>query len=171
MMEALKNIAGLGWVGALVVMFYVWNLPPETYVVSNTPIHSYTEDMVVTPFTKKVAGWSWELRDMANPYKSGGNCLAVAQEIQSRLVKEGRMAVILITDPDPNDGESHAIVLFNSKVNGRLDSVIDNGFVTKNFPRKRSGLYTGVFGKYMGQIDYCDTTHKNKCYLKKNSVI
>ncbi len=171
MRAAIRNLGWFGWIGMLIVAAYVSTRPPETFIVSAAPVHSYTDDMVVTPFNKRVSGWSWELRDMPNPYPTGGNCLAVAQELQSRLVDAGRMAIIIVTDPIPNDGESHALVLYNSKKTGLLDSVIDNGFVTGNFPRKREGLYTGDFGRYIGQIDRCDFKQKNLCYMKKNSTI
>lgn len=172
-MEAFKTISMFGWVGVLVVMFYVGNQPPETFMLHNSKTFHHTEDMLVNPFNKKVSGWSWELKNMPNPYPSGGNCLAVALEIQKRLVNEGRMALIMITDPVENDGSTHAVVLYNSNPNNVLDSVIDNGYVTGNFPRKREGLYTGAFGKYMGEVDMdrCDLKQGNSCYLKPNSTI
>lgn len=171
MKDTLIDFAGFVVVGVLVALFYVTNQPPAPIVLANNNTHVYTEDMVVNDFNKKVAGWSWELKDMPNPYKAGGNCLAVAQEIQKRLRDEGRMALILATDPIPDDGASHAIVLYNSDPQGTLDSVIDNGFVTDNFPRKRAGLYTGQFGKYLGEVDRCVFEQKNLCYIKENSII
>ena len=106
------------------------------------------------PFLMKVARWSWELRDTPAPMPGpdAGNCLPVAIELQKRIVATGRMAILLVTDPDPTDEIKHALVLFDHDKDGSFDHVIDNGFSTGHFPRESAGLYTGEFGVYLGRL-------------------
>ncbi len=112
----------------------------------------------LSPFDQQVMDWSYELRDMPSKYE--GNCMPVAQELQKRIVATGRMAVIIVTDPEPGDDIYHAMVMYDSEPDGRFDRVIDNGYSTGNAPWPRDALYAGDFGKYMG---VCKKPEGNKC--------
>ena len=114
----------------------------------------------LSPFNQQVMDWSYELKDMESPYE--GNCVPVAQELQKRIVATGRMAVIIVTDPEPGDDIYHAMVMYDSDKSGTFDRVIDNGYSTGNAPWPRDSLYDGAFGKYLG---ICKEPEGNKCLV------
>lgn len=101
-------------------------------------------------FEQTVQEWSAELEEsIPMPKEIDGNCLPVAMELQKRIVDTGRIAFIAVVDPKEMEGR-HAVVVYSSEVNGRLDSVIDNGYSTYNKVLPKDFLDTGVFGEYIG---------------------
>ena len=116
-------------------------------------------------FEMQVQEWSVELSESMESVQvtpdSEGNCLPVAAELQKRIVDSGRIAFIGVVYPETID-TGHAIVVYSSKVAGRLDSVIDNGFSTYNKVLPKDFLDTGVFGEYAGTCQGPDVT-KGTC--------
>jgi hypothetical protein len=101
-------------------------------------------------FEQTVQEWSVELsNNIPKPKDVDGNCLPVAMELQKRIVETGRIAFVAVVDPEELEGR-HAVVVYSSEVNGRLDSVIDNGYSTYNKVVPKDFLDTGVFGEYVG---------------------
>ena len=114
------------------------------------------------PFNTTVGHWSHELKDIPKPAGSNGNCLPVAVELQRRIVRTGRMAWIVSIDPTPNDNISHAVVVYDSDLDGRIDSFADNGFVTKWTPGRVGPLLRGDYGKFEGR---CVEPEGGRCRL------
>lgn len=112
------------------------------------PVH-----FVDNPFNRQVHEWAYSLRKTPAPEGNPGNCLPVAVALQSRIVKSGRMAFIILTDPTPDDPINHALVEYDSDLDGRVDSVIDNGHVTNFYPGPVSGIREGMYGTFLG---YCN---------------
>lgn len=108
---------------------------------------------LVDPFQSQVSEWSHSLKDWPAPESSTGNCYPVSKQLQKRIVATGRMAIIIVTDPTPEDDINHAMVMYDSDKDGSFDSVIDNGYSTKHIPQPRSGLLEGKFGKYLGRCE------------------
>jgi len=125
--------------------------------ISPPPAH-----FVDNPFNRQVHKWAYDLRKTAVPKGNVGNCVPVAVALQGRIVKSGRMAFIIITDPTPDDDISHALVEYDSDLDGRVDSVIDNGYTTNFYPGPVSGIREGLYGKFVG---YCHSPLPNGyCY-------
>jgi hypothetical protein len=109
-------------------------------------------------FEMQVGKWSEEINaGTPTPPKAGGNCLPVAMELQKRIVDTGRIAFVAVVDKDVLPTR-HAMVVYSSKVAGRLDSVIDNGSATFNKVVPKDFLDTGVFGTYLGTCKDPDPT-------------
>lgn len=117
---------------------------------------------VVYPFNATVGHWSHQLKDIPKPKGATGNCLPVAVELQRRIVATGRMAWIVSIDPTPEDNISHAVVVYDSDANGRIDSFADNGYVTKWKPMPVGPLMRGQHGKFQGR---CVEPKGHQCIL------
>jgi len=107
----------------------------------------------VLTFDEQVEQWAEDL-DIAMPIVQvtetvSGNCLAVAVELQSRIVATGRMAVIPYVEYEDLDA-GHVLVMYDSDLDGRFDSVIDNGYVTNYKVLPRETLDNNLLGKYTG---------------------
>ena len=123
--------------------------------VSQAPTPKLDPTMQASLFNDQVSTWSRDLMD-AQGCNGGGNCVPVALELQKRIRDAGYIAFVIAVDPDPNDGIMHAVVLYDSDdPDFVLDSVIDNGYSTDNYPRKAKMLYSGVFGEYKGKVEKC----------------
>jgi hypothetical protein len=130
-------------------------LTASLYLYVEKPFNFETTSPVpkVATFEQTVEEWSVELNgSIPTPKDAGGNCLPVAMELQKRIVNTGRIAFVSVVDPEEMEG-AHAVVVYSSKVNGRLDSVIDNGYSTYNKVLPKDFLDTGVFGKYIGTCE------------------
>ncbi len=160
--------------GCVLVYHVEKNTTEHTFVIGASFSQIVFEaDEYPNTFNHTVARWSNELRGITPPGYNGGNCLAVARELQKRIVDSGRMAFIVITDPPGNGDIKHASVLYDSDGDDSLDSVIDNGFLTSNYPVIRAVLYRGpnsVFGRYLGQVEECDPVDKNLCTLNDRII-
>jgi hypothetical protein len=133
---------------ALTASLYLYVEKPFDFEVTNT-----TPASKVATFEQTVEEWSVELNDsILTPKDVEGNCLPVAMELQKRIVDSGRIAFVAVVDPEEMEGR-HAVVVYSSKVSGRLDSVIDNGYSTYNKVLPKDFLDTGVFGKYIGTCE------------------
>ncbi len=142
-------IVSLGWWAGT---SWVEEMPDEIQVV----VYYHDEvleaaPILADPFQREVAKWSHSLKDWPPPAPDKGNCLPVAKQLQKRIVATGRMAIIIGTNPTPEDNIGHAMVMYDSDKDGRFDSVIDNGYSTKHIPQTRDDLYAGEFGAYLGQ--------------------
>lgn len=129
------------------VFWTVVNCAGVTKPVPLGPIHT------VPTFTEVVEGWSQNLGDntplITTPEGVEGNCLPVAIELQKRIAAAGRMALIALVRNKGAD-VGHALILFNSEINGRLDSIIDNGYATQHKVKPREFLDIGLYGEYVG---------------------
>lgn len=146
--------------GYLVIYFFVFSVSIWTYVNwPNFDAHAKTVPVSeIYQFEQTVQEWSAELEvSVPKPEDIDGNCLPVAMELQKRIVETGRIAFIAIVDPTELEGR-HAVVVYSSKVAGRLDSVIDNGYSTFNKVVPKDFLDTGVFGEYIGTCNDPDPT-------------
>ena len=111
------------------------------------PIHT------VPTFTKVVEGWAKDLGNntplITTDEGVEGNCLPVAMELKKRILATGRKAhIALVSEKGATSG--HALVLFNSDIDGSLDSIIDNGFATNHKVKPRDFLDIGLYGEYVG---------------------
>ncbi len=131
---------------------WVDQMPDEIQVV--TYYHNEVLEaapLLADPFQREVAKWSHSLKDWPPPAPGRGNCYPVAKQLQKRIVATGRMAIIIVTDPTPEDDIKHAMVMYDGDEDGRFDSVIDNGYSTKHIPQTKDDLHAGKFGAYLGQ--------------------
>ena len=124
------------------------------------PIHT------VPTFTNVVEGWAKDLGNNTSLITTEdgveGNCLPVSMELQKRIVATGRKAhIALVREKGAEVG--HALVLFNSDIDGSLDSIIDNGFATQHNVKPRDFLDIGLYGEYVGTC--------NKTNLSTSSCI
>ena len=72
------------------------------------------------------------------------------------------MAIIVSVDPTPADDISHAVVVYDSDLDGRFDSFADNGFLTRWVPKPYGPLLRGQHGKYEGR---CVQPEGSRCKL------
>ena len=136
-----------------VAMYSFAEWPLFTFKTAST--ETIAEELL---FEQTVQKWSAELSEsIPQPEEVDGNCLPVAMELQKRIVETGRIAFIAIVDPEEMIGRN-AVVVYSSKVSGRLDSVIDNGYSTYNKVLTKDFLDTGVFGEYIGTCENPDPT-------------
>jgi hypothetical protein len=137
----------------LTAYFFIFILSLSAYVhdgwglFDETPIGTsiVASDYEFT-FNEQVGVWAEELTEVTdNPIDTDGNCLPVAVELQRRIVETGRSALIVAinTDDPLND---HALVLYTSKLGGRFDYVIDNGYSTAWVAQPRVLLDEGLLG-------------------------
>lgn len=127
------------------------------------PAWAGTTDSVDHYYNLTVQRWSRELRDLPSPEGRGGNCTPVAVELQRRIVKSGRMALLVVVKPDTG-GPDHLLVLYSScKKCARTDSLIDNGWANSHIPIPKVNLTNGSLGKFRG---YCQLVkHDQTCIL------
>ena len=149
------------WV-ILMLGFIALNEPKAQMSFQMAPVFM-TQRPAPHPFNVTVGRWSHDLKDTPKPVGSKGNCLPVAVELQRRIVATGRMAWIVSIDPTPNDGISHAVVVYDSDKNGRVDSFADNGYITRWNPMPVGPLLAGKHGKFEGRCvnpegSYCTLT-------------
>lgn len=152
------------WVANTLATMWVESMPDEPQLV----VYYHAEVLkaapnLADPFQRQVAEWSHSLKDWPPPAPGRGNCYPVAKQLQKRIVETGRMAIIIVTDPTPDDDIKHAMVMYDSDSNGGFDSVIDNGYSTKHIPLPSSGLREGKFGEYLGQC--VEDASKTACYI------
>ena len=127
-----------------------WTSEPVyvSHLISHTGMEDFTD-----PFLNEVSDWSVDITSVTpGPAPDKGNCLPVALKLQKLIVDTGRMAILVVTDPTPDDEILHVVVIFDADKDGRFDHIIDNGYSTSHFPRHSSGLYDGNFGKYIGVL-------------------
>lgn len=130
--------------------YFVWGTP-QAQMPSLKMAPVLLNHTVSFPFHNTVAAWSHQLKDTPKPKGASGNCLPVAVELQKRIVRTGRMAIIVSVDPTPADNISHAVVVFDSDMNGSFDSFADNGFLTRWTVKPYGPLLRGEYGKYEGR--------------------
>ena len=145
----------------LIAYFFIFTLALQLYVNRDMFEFDAPKQVAVHTFEDTVESWSAELEESVPAVQVTpdveGNCLPVAVELQRRIVETGRIAFIAIVEP-PNLETAHAVVVYSSKVAGRLDSVIDNGYSTQNKVKPTDFLDTGVFGLYTGTCMGPDTS-------------
>lgn len=132
----------------------------NTHTVGNTEVTQARMDS----FDYIVAGWSSDLKTTPYPSNSSGNCLPVVVELQKRIVRTGRMAIIVVTNPNPENRILHAMLMYGHEKGGRFSRIIDNGYLTDNYPKPAKDLYTGEFGEYIG---VCKTPHGGRCAVSE----
>lgn len=122
------------------------------------PVRAEPLDRIDHYYNLRVQQWSMELRDLPSPEGREGNCTPVAVELQRRIVRSGRMALLVVIRTDPDT--THILVMYNScKECTQTDSLIDNGWANNHIPLPRSALTSGELGKFMG---YCQLVKHNQ---------
>lgn len=131
-----------------------------THLAAQKNKTGFTHVPVMHWFDYKVSQWSVDLQSTPPPDGHGGNCVPVAQELQKRIVKSGRMAIVVAVDPPT--GPKHAMVMYSHEKGGNFSRLIDNGALTAHYPKRKEGLYEGKFGKYLG---VCNRWRGSICLL------
>lgn len=131
------------------------------YYYSNDTLR-YGTTLNGSKFNQQVERWSKELDRVMDSIQvtptDSGNCLPVAIGLIKLIEHTGRKAVIAYVHKE-GDTAGHAMVLFDSNRDGKLDSIIDNGSYTYHAVLPRVLLDDGFFGEYRGTCDDPDGTN------------